>query len=208
MNNLITLETAIECAGPEGIVRQAYKDSVGVWTWSVGLTNATGHIVTRYIDEPQPMKRCLEVYIWALQKYANEVNQAFAGHFLTEGEFTSALSFHWNTGAIATATWVKNVKAGDDEAGRKNFMNYRTPVDIIERREKERDLFFDGIWQDDDTINEYTQLTKKHTPVWASAKQVDVRDMLRGIIAGATPPPPDVPMVVASPKKSFWKGLF
>ena len=41
----------------EGLAREAYRDSVGVWTWSVGITDASGHRVARYRDNPQPLER-------------------------------------------------------------------------------------------------------------------------------------------------------
>lgn len=30
-------------AHEEGLVLEAYRDSVGVWTWALGVTNASGH---------------------------------------------------------------------------------------------------------------------------------------------------------------------
>ena len=45
----VDFEVAIEVASHEAIIRQTYKDSVGVLTWDVGMTNATGHTVERYI---------------------------------------------------------------------------------------------------------------------------------------------------------------
>ena len=47
----------------EGLAREAYRDSVGVWTWSVGITDASGHKVARYRDNPQTIERCLEVFV-------------------------------------------------------------------------------------------------------------------------------------------------
>ena len=103
----ITLRVALELLSHEAIVREAYKDSVGVWTWGVGVTDASGHKVQRYIDSPQTIERCLEIYVWLLRtRYAPAVRKAFEGHNLSEHEFAAALSFHYNTGAIGRATWV------------------------------------------------------------------------------------------------------
>ncbi|TKT79955.1 lysozyme, partial [Aquamicrobium sp. LC103] len=140
----VDYDIAMEIASHEAIVRQAYKDSVGVWTWSVGLTSATGHIVDRYIGKSQSLEHCLRVYVWALDNYADAVRKAFAGIPLTKAQFAAALSFHWNTGAIERASWVKKFKAGDIIGARKAFMDWRKPASIIGRREKERDLFFEG----------------------------------------------------------------
>lgn len=179
----ITAKTALEVAGHEAIIRQAYKDSVGVWTWSAGITSASGHKVERYIGKPQTMAKCLEVYIWLLEeKYAPAVRKAFSGHDLTEAQFAAALSFHWNTGAIARASWVKDFKAGNIVKARKSFMAWRKPPEIIKRREAECDLFFEGVWSSRGTVAEYTKVTKRGTPVWGSRVEVDVRKEIEALL--------------------------
>lgn len=184
----ITPKMALEVAHHEAIVRQAYKDSVGVWTWSVGLTNASGHDVTRYIDKPQSLQHCLEVYVWALGQYAADVSEVFKGHDLTEEQFTAALSFHWNTGAISRASWVRLWKAGRHSEARKAFMNWRKPSEIIPRRKAERDLFFNGVWHNQGTMPEYTRLTRNYTPVWSSRVEIDVSRALDEMLAPRTAP--------------------
>lgn len=175
----VTYRVALEVAYHEALVRRAYKDSVGVWTWSVGLTNATGHNVERYIDNPQTLEHCLKVFAWALKSYAKQVQEVFADHPLTEEQFAAALSFHWNTGAIKHASWVRHWKAGRLVEARRTFMLWRKPKEIIKRREAERDLFFYGQWANDGTMTEFTRLTKNHTPVWRSARKIDVSHELR-----------------------------
>jgi lysozyme len=195
----VTYRIALEVASHEAIIRQAYKDSVGVWTWSVGLTSATGHDVTRYIDKPAPLSKCLEVYVWALDRYADAVREVFAGYDLTEAQFAAALSFHWNTGAIKRASWVKSFKAGDMAGAKARFMNWVTPKSITARRAAERDLFFSGKWNNDGTMTEYTRLTASHTPVWSSAKKINVKvELLQAfegpIIIEDQPAQPDAPV--------------
>lgn len=181
----ITVSVALEVLHHEAIVRQAYYDSVGVLTWSAGITNASGHNVERYIRNPQPMRKCLEVYIWLLEeKYAPAVRAAFKGYNLTEGQFAAALSFHWNTGAITRATWVKEWKAGQHAKSRNSFMNWRKPASIIKRREAERDLFFDGKWSNTGMTGEYTEVTSRLTPVWSSRRNVDVKAEVMAILRG------------------------
>jgi GH24 family phage-related lysozyme (muramidase) len=179
MKNQVDYDVALVVASHEAIIRQAYKDSVGKWTWSVGLTSATGHDVTRYIGKPASLQHCLNIYVWALKNYARQVDQAFKGHNLTKAQFAAAVSFHWNTGAIKRASWVKHFKAGNIEKARAAFMLYRKPPEVKERRKKERDLFFDGKWSNDGTMTEYTRLTSRSTPVWKSAKRINVREALR-----------------------------
>jgi lysozyme len=167
IDQLLTPRVVAEILHHEGIVPEAYRDSVGVWTWSVGVTNASGHQVhPRYLDNPQPLARCIEIYIWLLRtKYAPAVLRAFAGHNLTEAQFAAALSFHYNTGAIERADWVKLWKAGNVAAAKKSIMNWRKPAAIIPRRTAECDLFFAGRWLGDATALVWSVTKPRYVPV-------------------------------------------
>ncbi|GLK71721.1 peptidoglycan-binding protein [Ancylobacter dichloromethanicus] len=188
--NRVDDDVALEVASHEGLVRQTYKDSKGIATWSIGVTSASGHDVDRYIGKPQPLEHCLAVFAWLLEnKYAPAVRKAFGSRTLTQAQFTAALSFHYNTGAIARASWVKKWLAGDIAGARKAFMDWRKPAEIVPRREKERDLFFDGKWSNDGKITEYTRITARMTPDWGSARRVDARAALAAALTSAAPVP-------------------
>jgi lysozyme len=175
-----------ELAAHEGLIREAYKDSVDVWTWSIGITNSSGHSVhPRYLDKPQTLERCLEIYIWLLTtKYLPGVEDAFSGHSLTEGQLGAALSFHYNTGGIRKASWVKRWKAGDTAGAKSAFMNWSNPPEIIPRREKERDLFFDGTWTGDGRTTEYQVRKPSYKPNWSSGVRVDIAAIVEDILNG------------------------
>lgn len=178
----IDADVAIEICSHEGLVRQAYKDSEGVLTWGFGVTNSSGHRVERYIGNPATIERCVEIYLWLLeQKYAPAVRKVFAGHAITKAQFGAALSFQWNTGRISTASWPKLWLKGDLAGAKASFMTWTKPASLTERRQKERDLFFDGRWSSDGTCTEWTRLTSGMKPDWSSGKKVD----LRGPVAGA-----------------------
>lgn len=185
--NQITVNTALEVAHHEALVREAYKDSVGVWTWSIGLTSASGHDVSRYIDNPQPLERCLDVYVWALDNYADDVREVM-GDDLPEHVFAAALSFHWNTGAIRRASWVKSYKQGDMDTAEKHFMLWRRPSEIIPRREAEADLLFRGEWSNQGTTIEY-DVTSNHTPNWGSGRAIEIASTLKSLLEDAPAPP-------------------
>lgn len=214
----IDADTALELASHEGLVRQAYKDSVGVWTWSIGITSASGHSVERYIDNPQTLDHCLKIYVWALDKYAKDVREVFKSNPLNKHQFAAALSFHYNTGAIARAAWVKKWLAGDVAGARKAFMEWKRPAEIIPRREKERDLFFDAQWSNNGTVTEYTRLTSSHTPVWSSAVKTNIHPAMEaifgeGVVSPRPIPTPD-PKPATGPKKhekpyasSWWQVI-
>ncbi len=212
--NKITSNIAMEIVAHEAIVREAYKDSVGVWTWSVGITTASGHdVFPRYKDSPQPMQRCLEVFEWVLRtNYAPDVEDAFEGHALTENQFGAALSFHYNTGGIKRASWVKEWKDGDIATARSSFMNWRKPAEIIPRRKKERDLFFDGRWSGDGSVTEYPVKKPSYQPDFRNPKRVDVKASLTELLGGGgvVPGPSDedgqTQFTMLDPKKI--DGLF
>lgn len=180
----LTERIVLEILEHEALVLEAYRDSAKVWTWSAGLTNASGHTVfPRYKDNPQPIKRCIEVYLWALrERYLPTVLRAFTRP-LAEHELGAALSFHWNTGAIGTADWVELVNEGRMDEARRSIMNWSKPKEIIARRKLERDLFFDGRWTSDGLVTVYEVSKPSYVPKWSSARQVDVRDALRELLA-------------------------
>jgi len=180
----LTARIFLELADHEAIVQESYKDSVGVWTWAIGVTDASGHDVDRYRDNPQPLEKCIEVSAWLMrEKYLPAVLKAFEGRALTEAQLGAALSFHYNTGAIGKADWVTAWKAGSVTTARTAFMNYRKPTEIILRREKERDLFFDGKWSSDGKTTVYQVRKPSYSPDWGSAKRVDIRALVEKVLA-------------------------
>lgn len=186
----LTPKIALEVAGHEAVILETYKDSVGVDTWSVGLTSASGHDVSRYIGKPSSLQHALNVFVWALRRYWREVLEAFEGYELSEAQAAAALSFHYNTGAIGRASWVKQFKAGERSKARVSFMAWNKPAEIVGRRKKERDLFFDGQWSNKSgTMTWYQHLTPKRTPQWSSAKVIYVDKEIAAAFAqsGATP---------------------
>lgn len=181
----VTARIALELVGHEAIVQEAYKDSKGIWTWGVGVTSRSGHMVERYKDNPQPIRRCLEIYIWLLEtRYLPDVLEEFDGFDLTEAQLGAALSFHYNTGKIGKASWCDSFKAGKIAQARAQFMEWRKPPEIIERREKERDLFFDGRWSGDGKPTLYQVSKPSYSPRWSSAKEIDIRADIEALLAG------------------------
>lgn len=99
----------------EGVVLRAYRDTVGVWTIGAGLTAASGvvkpvagMVITRAEADALLAK--------ALIRYEDEVVVAMTK--TTDGiqrpvqhALDAGVSFHFNTGGIGRATWVKLWKA-------------------------------------------------------------------------------------------------
>lgn len=180
----ITVKMMQEIISHEAIICEAYKDSVGIWTWGVGVTTRSGHAVNRYKDNPQPVSKVIKIFEWLLrEKYAPDVIAAFGGKALTEAQFCAALSFHYNTGAIGKATWVKSWLAGNREKARAEIMNWTKPKELWERRRKERDLFFDGAWAADGKATIFQVRKPSYLPSWSSAKRVDITSDLVAALA-------------------------
>lgn len=173
-------------AHEEGLVLEAYRDSVGVWTWGLGVTNSSGHLVyPRYLDKPSTIEKALEVAIWLLEnRYLPAVQRAFDGLRLKEHEIAGALTFHWNTGAISRASWVKSYRVGDIDKARAQYMEYRKPPEIIERRTRDAALFFDAVWPD---LRVPIRAVAKpsYRPKWSGPQVIDVLPILEKIMGGS-----------------------
>lgn len=211
----VDYNTAMEVASHEALVRQTYRDSVGVATWCVGMTAATGHAVDRYVGRPAPLQHCMNVYAWALENYADHVREVLPG--VPRHVFAGALSFTWNLGggSLRKAAWVKHYKAGRMESAEKAFKLWnkaggKVSAGLVARRAKEADLIFSGKWSNDGTMTEYTRLTKSGTPVWSSAVKINVAKELKAAfvtpanVAVDKPKEPDAVVVAptASPNHS------
>ncbi len=136
-------------AHEEGLVLEAYKDSVGIWTWALGVAETGGHNVRQYKDNPQPVDVAIAASIEVMRaKYLPPVQRAFKGMRLKEHEIAGALSFHWNTGKISSASWVQAFRDGDIADARARYLAWNKPASIIGRRARDAALFFDGVWPD------------------------------------------------------------
>ena len=54
--------------------------------------------------------------------------------------------------------------------------------EIIPRREKERDLFFDGKWSNDGCATIYPVKKPSYRPDFAHPERVDIRPILKGLL--------------------------
>lgn len=196
----IDADIALEIACHEALIRQAYRDSTGTWTWGFGLTSATGHQVERYIDNPQSLERCLAIYVWALDNYAEHVRDVFDGIPLSKEEFTAILSWTWNLGggALRRASWVDLYKHGSNDVAELSFKSWNKAggvrnTGLVNRRQKEADLLFRSKWSNDGRVLEYTKLAPSHAPDWTSAQWINVRAALRNAIDAHTQIEPDHP---------------
>jgi len=157
----ITMQTSAQgrtaLKSEEGEVLKAYRDVAGNWTIGVGLTAASGvvkPVASMVITAEQSDALLTE----ALRKnYEPAVEMAMT---VTEGaitrpaqnEFDAGVSFHFNTGSIAKASWVKLWK---ERSGRFNIRLAFTAwskaggkvlPSLKARREREFAMLMDGIY--------------------------------------------------------------
>ena len=199
----------LELLAHEGLVPEAYRDSAGVWTWSVGITDASGHRVhPRYLDRPQPLEHCLGVFLWLLRtRYLPAVLAAFGAQDPAEHELGAALSFHWNTGAIGRAEWVACWRAGKRDAARDAFLSWCRPPEILARRRRECDLLLHAAWSGDGTTLLYEVAKPSYHPV--RGRRVNVAKLVTGLLAAEDRPPVEPNSIPASqPRPSWFDRLF
>lgn len=173
-----------EIAAHEGIVTSPYLDSVKVWTLGVGHTAAAGGLDPARNRREFSIPEIMTIFARDIEKFEAGVRKAFTRP-LSQEQFDAAVSFHFNTGAIGRATWVKKFNAGDIAGARKSFMDWRKPKEIIPRREKERDLFFDGRYSSAGAATIYPA-NAVGAVQWSQGKRVNVL----ALMSAAEPPKP------------------
>ena len=147
----------IELVCHEGIVPYPYLDSVGVWTYGIGHTSAAGEPNPRTMPKgvATSLRACVDLFRKDLAKYEAAVTRAVRVP-LKPHEFDAIVSWHYNTGAVATATWIKKLNAGDRAGAIAGIMSWNKPAEVIGRRTKERNLFRDGVYSNNGKALVYT----------------------------------------------------
>lgn len=143
----------------EGVVPAPYFDSVGVLTYGIGHTKAAGSPDPASLPKGMPSSSNLDdaledvcqVFKIDLAKYEAAVAKAITVP-VEQHQFDAAVSFHYNTGAISSATWVKTLNSGNTSLAADQIMNWTKPPEIIPRRQAEQDLFRNGIYPEDNVI--------------------------------------------------------
>lgn len=134
----------------EGVVLRAYRDVVGVWTIGAGLTAASG------VVKPKPGMTITKAEASALlrsalrAKYEPSVTAAMPS--AKQHEFDAGIGFHWNTGAIGRASWVKAWRAKKPRAEIRDGLllwskaGGRVLPALQHRRSREAAMLLDGIY--------------------------------------------------------------
>lgn len=123
----------------EGVVLKAYRDPVGIWTIGAGLTRASGVVAPR-AGMVITRKDASRLLLLALERnYETAVAEAMPD--ATQQEFDGGVSFHFNTGAIGRASWVKSWRRRDWPGVQVNILKWRKGggkvLPGLERRRRE-----------------------------------------------------------------------
>jgi lysozyme len=168
----LSKEGAMELIGHEAIVQTRYRDSVGVWTLGVGHTQAAGAPDPETYKGTMALKDVFALFLSDSGKYVAAVNAAL-NVAVTQSEFDALVSFHFNTGAIATASLTKSINAGDKKKAAEQFMSWSKPESIIGRRTKEQKLFAQGVYSNAGKATVYLA-SPEGAVQWKTGKSVDL----------------------------------
>lgn len=195
----MSTEGLIALIGHEGIVLSRYKDSVGIWTIGVGHTAAAGGINPATFPGTLTMQQAIDLLRTDIAKYEAAVAKAVKVP-LKQHEFDALVSFHYNTGAIGKASFVKKLNAGNRAGALKGIMDWRKPAEIIPRRTAERDLFKTGVYPA--PLATAYPADANGNVLWGKGARVNVRDLLRSArptIPEPVKPAPVPPVVKPKP---------
>lgn len=198
-----SLEGLIFLIGNEGIVLSTYLDSVGVKTIGVGHTKAAGGIDPATFSGTLSMQQAIDLLATDIVNYENAVARVVTVP-LKQHEFDAIVSWHFNTGAVGTASWIKKLNAGDRAGAIKGIMDWKKPASIIGRRTAERDLFRDGKYPP--PMATVYPVDGQQRVLWSKGSRVNVRDLLSQPKPAIPPepimPPQNPPAWVAPAKPS------
>ncbi len=185
----------IAIVGHEGIVPAPYLDSKSIWTWGVGHTAAAGAPIPKSMTRGMPadldavLTEVFTVFAADLASYEAEVNEAVAAD-IKQHQFDALVSFHYNTGAIGRATLTQLLNKGDLDGAAKAFLNWRTPTEILSRRQAEQALFRDGTYPT--TTLTVWQVSAAGKIIWTPARKLTVADAITMMRANWTDAAPAV----------------
>jgi lysozyme len=132
--------------GWEGCKLSAYQDSAGVWTIGYGHTSAAGPPkVTAGMKITQT--EAVDILKRDLAKFEDDVRDEMGN--IPQEIFDCGVSFHYNTGGIAAASWPDywargEVIASEQKLKAWNKVNGRVNKGLVRRRAAEADMGFRG----------------------------------------------------------------
>lgn len=166
----------------EGRSLRAYKDTVGVWTIGYGNTNAIAKIngfeikagVTISEDQADQLLRTAVERV-----YEPDVRKALADGLakckFPQATFDAGTGFHYNTGAIKRASWVKAFNASLDASGilAWNKGGGRVLTGLVRRRKRELAMIVANDYGPEGVIKGAARIVPPTLQVQDEAKKLD-----------------------------------
>ena len=128
----------------EGVVLKPYLDTKGIPTIGVGCTYYEDGSKVKMTDPPITEKRAMEMFRFILKHYELTVYSNTIDT-INQNQFDSLVSLCYNIGQtnFKNSTLVKRINAGASDQSIKNaYMMWNKPPEIIKRRKRECELYF------------------------------------------------------------------
>ena len=135
----------------EGVVLRAYRCPAGVWTIGAGLTAASGVVTPRAGMVITPAEASALLARALAKNYEPAVDRAMWPGRPVQHEFDAGVMFHFNTGAIGRASWVRAWIRDNADAARRGLMAWnkgggKVLPGLVKRRAREADLLLKGAY--------------------------------------------------------------
>ncbi len=138
-------------AGHEAIYLYVYPDpGTGGKPWTGGI----GHTAAAGGWQPKPgqkitLRQALDIFKQDMKKYEAGVNRAIGPYVKTQHSFDGFVSFHFNTGAIASGSVDDRIRAGDMSGALRVLNMYtkaggRRMAGLVKRRKEETTMITTG----------------------------------------------------------------
>lgn len=186
----------------EGIVPAPYLDPVGVWTFGIGHTAMSGSPDPARMPRGMPtdvdaaIREAFRLFRLHIRKYERDVNEAVTVP-LQQHEFDALVSFHFNTGAIGSASATRALNAGDREDAARRLTLYNkgrvngglTVLEgLVNRRAEERRMFLYGQYPGGNIAVWKVRPNNKYSGLYKSMTPREVETLLGGDTAPAPRP--------------------
>lgn len=139
---MIRQSTIALIKGFEGCILKPYKDTTGVWTIGWGFTyDLHGNPVTS-LTAPLTQGQADDMLLKKVQYYADGVDRAVKVP-LNQNQYDACVSFTFNVGVggFTGSTVCRDINKGDFKGAAQAFLLWNKPPEIMDRRNKERQLF-------------------------------------------------------------------
>lgn len=136
----------------EGCILHAYKDQVGIWTigygtiiYRTGIKVKEGDLITQ--------EQADDLLAWQVGLKAGGVNALLGAYRVNQNQFDALVDFTYNLGigALGESTLLKKLKVNindptiRDEFAKWNKAGGKVLDDLVKRRKREADLYFEPI---------------------------------------------------------------